>query len=272
MWLAEILSWTLHILRYFHWIAYTVICCLVLSEDQSIISLIEFCLVLALISCDMMLGGLKKNIQLKRLWTVYIYWTFFTIAVRYFYLFSQYQPSWSVFNFLHKYQKFIGLVSPDAHPQKAFLPSCIALLVSVLSRYIQSIKVMYRNIEMNDVRVDNRESVIGTAFSRVRLTINPASAMAEDTKFVYETFIAPKRLDDMGNRISIILRVLFKPLLDLTYVVIALMYMYEGSLEYILYGLIAIWHIVKVHISPNNMHELYDKTQINTENLKQSAL
>lgn len=37
------------------------------------------------------------------------------------------------------------------------------------------------------------------------------------------------------------------------------MYMYEGSLEYILYGMIAVWHIVTVHILPNNMHQLYSQ-------------
>lgn len=82
----------LHILRYFHWLAYTIACMLVLSEDQAFFTLFEFVLVLALICSEVFLQGTTKNSLLKQLWGVYITWLFCKIGVKYFYLFSQYAP------------------------------------------------------------------------------------------------------------------------------------------------------------------------------------
>lgn len=64
----------------------------------------------------MFLKDLTKNIMLRRLWNIYLYWLFVIIAVKYFYMFSQYMPDWALFKFLKKYERLIGFSDPYEKP------------------------------------------------------------------------------------------------------------------------------------------------------------
>lgn len=147
----------LHILRYFHWIAYITTWALVLSADQSIFELVEFCLVIGLICSEMFLKDLTKNTMLRRLWSIYLYWICFTIAIKYFYMFSKYVPDEPLFKFLHQYESLIGFSSASEAPEKAFLKDCLLILVCLLSRYIQDMKIAYRSgVRDADLEKDDR--------------------------------------------------------------------------------------------------------------------
>jgi hypothetical protein len=64
----------------------------------------------------MFLKDLTKNIMLRRLWNIYLYWLFAIIAVKYFYMFSQYMPDWALFKFLKKYERLVGFSDPYEKP------------------------------------------------------------------------------------------------------------------------------------------------------------
>ena len=121
LWIFGRLECSLHILRYFHWIGYTLACALVLAADQAVFTLIEFVLVLALICTEVFLKGQNKNVCLRKLWNVYMTWLFFKIAIKYFYLFSQYAPQWTIFAAIKPYERLVGLAMADTPPSQAFI-------------------------------------------------------------------------------------------------------------------------------------------------------
>jgi hypothetical protein len=81
----------------------------------------------------------------------------------------------------------------------------------------------------------------------------------DDINYVYEEFIAPKKIVNFSSRFRMLYRILEKNFVDINFTVIILFSLYDNErhFEYTLYGIVMAIHILQINLSSSNFHEVY---------------
>lgn len=80
----------------------------------------------------------------------------------------------------------------------------------------------------------------------------------DDIAYVYEQFIAPKKLTNLGPHFIKFYRIFFTVLVDINFLVVILFYLYSGQqMEYLFYGVVMVVHFLRINLSSLNFHDVY---------------